>query len=166
MVVLAPPTYVPLWVCFNFAHMHGLEFWESYYYQNDAKIYRMDLEAWYQSELPIYTILSTNVARHTSKTQNTLWDHIICLDTTCKHYSMLGFKTSFKFYILHANTTLSNIYLDHLPRTCNSVWTKDKLFHTSWNIRVILTMLNYTSWAYVLDSTLGLQAHKHVICYH
>jgi len=47
--------------------------------------------------------------------------------------------------------------LDHLPRTCNFVWTKDKFFHTSWSIRVILTMLNYISWAYVLDSTLGLQ---------
>jgi hypothetical protein len=43
LVVLAPPTYVLPWVWFNFAHMHELEFWESYYYQNDAKVYRMDL---------------------------------------------------------------------------------------------------------------------------
>ena len=56
--------------------------------------------------------------------------------------------------------------LDHLPRMCNSVWSKGKLFQTSWSIRVVLTMLNYTSWAHILDSTLGLQAHKHVICYH
>ena len=25
--------------------------------------------------------------------------------------------------------------LDHLPKTCNSVWSKDKIFHTSWSIK-------------------------------
>ena len=35
--------------------------------------------------------------------------------------------------------------LDYLPRICNLVWSKDKLFHPSWIIMVILTMLNYTS---------------------
>jgi hypothetical protein len=42
-IVLAPPTYVLPWVWFNCAHMYGFEFWESYYYQIDAKVYRMDL---------------------------------------------------------------------------------------------------------------------------
>jgi hypothetical protein len=43
LIVLAPPTYVLPWVWFNCAHMYGFEFWESYYYQIDAKVYRMDL---------------------------------------------------------------------------------------------------------------------------
>jgi hypothetical protein len=43
LIVLAPPIYVLPWVWFNYAHMYGFEFWESYYYQIDAKVYRIDL---------------------------------------------------------------------------------------------------------------------------
>jgi hypothetical protein len=45
LIVLAPPIYVLPWVCFNCAHMYGFEFWESYYYQIDAKVHRMDLSS-------------------------------------------------------------------------------------------------------------------------
>jgi hypothetical protein len=40
---ITSPTYVLPWVWFNCAHMYRFEFWESYYYQIDAKVYRMDL---------------------------------------------------------------------------------------------------------------------------
>jgi hypothetical protein len=43
LIVLALPTYVISWVWFNCAHIYGFEFWESYYYQIDAKVYKMDL---------------------------------------------------------------------------------------------------------------------------